>query len=295
MIASRSMAQSIASIQSLKALQLGVADLPNDATESLMSIGNLKHLSIQHRSLIGYPNIARSIILRSASTLQSLKMKGSSSWYDFLIDWEDFIQEDQSIASLKHSLVALKALSLSGLSFDEAFIKSLSKAIDFAALQELDVGVMAMCQDLFWEHLIETYTSTNENAYVKLKTLRLEIPSPNLDRTPANIQVWFGMQCRLLSLFNTLTTLEIKNFTYSEDEGEEDSILQPPRSLLQGILQQKSLTNLAMSYKAYNAERRVSWLSPSTVRTIIDGLPELQHFEFALDQDFVSHPLMPVV
>lgn len=113
--------------------------------------------------------------------------------------------------------------------------------------------------------------------------MQLKILRPQFD----GLQSWLGMIGHFLSLFDTLTTLEIKDIIHSREQVAEGE-LPLPNALLQGILIHEGLTTLAISHSEFQPRRQVPWLLPSTAKIIIDGLPYLKGFEFPLGKDVVS-------
>lgn len=276
-------------MESLKALRLDAAELWPVSAEPLMKVKNLKHLCVMGNPVAAARLLTRSVLLNSTSTLQSLQVRADPFRYNFLEDWEDLIRDRPEIAERKHSLVALKSLHLASIAFDETFIRSIGIAIDFTQLRELHLDILSRRQDLLWEHLIEVFSSAKRAGEpIHLKTLRIEVPSMGWDRSAADVQRWFGLQCRFLATFDTLTSLEIKDFTYSKQEVAADAKPDLPEELLQGFLAHKDLVNLNLSYRGYGTDTVIPTMSVSTTAAIIDALPHLRNFEFALSRDIVS-------
>jgi hypothetical protein len=285
------MAESIASMESLKALRLDLAELWPGSAEPLLKVKNLKHLCVMGNPVAVARHLTRSVLLNSTSTLQSLQVRADPFRYNFLEDWEDCIRDRPEIIDRKHSLVALKSLHLASMAFDEMFIRSIGIAIDFTQLRELHLDILSRRQDLLWEHLIEVFSSAKRAGEpIHLRTLRIEVPSIGWDRSVADVQRWFGLQCRFLATFDTLTSLEINDFTYSKREVAADAKPDIPEALLEGILAHNELVNLNLSYRGYGTDTVVPTMSVSTMTAIIDALPYLRNFELALSRDVVSVP-----
>lgn len=289
------MAERIASMESLKALRLDAAELWPVSAEPLMKVKNLKHLCVMGNPVSAARTLTRSLLLNSTSTLQSLQVRADPYRYNFLEDWEDVIRDRAEIADRKHSLVALKSLHLAWMAFDKTFIKSIGIAIDFTKLRELHLDIPSLSQDLLWEHLIEVFSSANRaGESIHLKTLRIRAPGSPSDRSVADVQRWFGLQCRFLATFDTLTSLGINDFRYSKQEVAADAKPEFPEALLEGILAHKDLVNLNLSYHGYSVDAIVPTMSVPTMTNIIDALPHLRNIEFAPGRDVVSVAVCPL-
>lgn len=252
----------------------------------LAKIKNLKHLDVEDYGfggMIGSGNhIVRSILLNSASTLRSLLVNSSSYSTNFLQDWEKMVSGVGSLKGKRYSLTALTSLTLDGMLFDENFIKSLQKAIDFLSLQHLSLGHLSKGRSLFFQHLTSLVSSRDPAAGISLRSLRLTISEYRYDATPQETKEDMEHQCRFLSSFDTLTSLEIHDYNQYPEEIPANPGLEG--IVLRAILKHKKLKTLKISYSGIVSGRKIPYLSAEIVETIIEGLPELEHFEFAPEE-----------
>lgn len=281
------MAQSMTSMNNLTAFRLYADEIEEDIAEAISNIKNLTHLAILNTTIVERGNTVRSILLNSTSTLQSLEVKSSSYFYNFVKDWEVMIANRRAFTRGESSLTALTSLSLCYLSFDEDFVKSLSKAIDLTRLHELTIQSLGRRQDLFLKQLITSFRAARDaGTKVKLRTLRMDMSSSQWDIKHVEEEAAFVLQCCFLHTFNTLTTLEIEKFMQSTavPHNTRPGI---PQSLLDGILRHKSLTDLSISPKPHESNDRTPWLSTSAVEAIRDALPKLRRFEHTPGQNMI--------
>jgi hypothetical protein len=270
------MAQSVASLKNLQALRLLSNKSEYEARAPLAKIKNLKHLSVED-GFSDKNGVIQSIVLNSASTLRSLAVTTDPYTTGCFQDWEKMVSANDPLSREKHSLTVLKYLSLCGMSFDTAFIKSLQKAVDFMGLRELTLGHLADGKHILFQHL--TTLTTSSATGICLRSLSLDMSESWYGETPEQVQTTLAAICYFISSFDTLTTLEIKNFNQYPDTIPVNPGL--PHALLQAILKHKNLKTLKISYAGMMGGRRIPFLSAKTVSAIIDNLPHLQDFEFA--------------
>jgi hypothetical protein len=276
------MGQSIASLKSLQALRLLSENPEVEAMTPLAKIKNLKHLSVENGSS-DENNVVQSILLNSTSTLQSLVVMTNLYATSFLQDWEKEVSADDALAKQKHSLTVLKSFTLGGASFDATSIKSLQRAIDFMGLRELTLGRLSDGKHLFFQHLTSLTTFSQNNATgISLRSLCLEMRDERYGEPFEQTQANFEAKCRFISSFDTLTTLEIKDYnqypaTIATNPGLSDT-------LLQAILKHKNLRSLKISYSGVLSGCKIPSLSAKTIAAIIDNLPQLQDLEFAPEE-----------
>jgi hypothetical protein len=276
------MADSIAALKNLQALCLVSArvEFNTEAMTPLAKIKNLKHLSIQSGS-IDDSKIMQSILLNSTSTLQSLAIETNSYAVAFLKDWEAQVSTNDALAKQKYRLKVLKSFTLCNASFDAPFVSSLQTAIDFMGLRELSLGPLSTGSRLFFQLLTElATTSKDRGTAISLRSLSIDMSNETYGGTLDPTQ--FDAKCRFISAFDTLTTLEIKDYNqYPESITTNPGL---SNTLLEAILTHKSLTCLKISYAGIMGNRKIPYLSATTVATIIDNLPQLQMFEFAPEE-----------
>jgi hypothetical protein len=200
-----------------------------------------------------------------------------------LQDWENKVSADNNLTKQKYSFATLKSFTLYGVSFDETFIKSLQRAIDFMRLHELTLGGLSNGRHLFFQHLTSLATSFQNGATgIRLRNLCLDMLDHNYGETAEQVQTSFESKCRFISAFKTLTTLEIKDYNqYSRTIATNPGL---PDMLLQPILQHKNLRSLKISYTRFNSGSKVPYLSATTVKSIVDNLSQLQELVFAPEE-----------
>ena len=276
------MGQSIASLRNLQALQLLSIEAEAEAMKPLANIKNLKHLSVETGNSDEY-DILQSILLNSTSTLRSLAVKTNLYATSFLQDWEKKVSADDALAKQKHSFAVLKSFSLCGVSIDATFIKSLQRAINFMGLHELTLGSITHCKHLFFEHLTSLAISSQNSAKgIRLRTLCLEMSRFRYGETIEHTQTNFDAECHFISAFDTLTSLEIKDYNQYPDTIATNPGLSD--SLLQAILKHKNLRSLKISYLGIMSGRKIPYLSATTVAALVDGLSQLQELMFAPEE-----------
>jgi hypothetical protein len=276
------MGQSIASLKNLQALRLLLKEPEVGAMTPLAKIKNLKHLSVENGGS-NENSIVQSILLNSTSTLRNLAVKTHSYATSFLQDWEKQVSADDSLVKQKHSFTVLKSFTLDGISFNATFIKSLQRAIDFMGLRELTLGHLSDGKHLFFQHLTSLATSfPNSATGISLESLRFEVSDGRYRQTLEQTQTNFEAKCQFISAFDTLTTLEIKDYNQYPD-----TITTNPRlsdTLLQAILKHRNLRSLKTSYTGAVSDCKIPYLSAKTVAAIIDNLPQLQNLDFAPEE-----------
>lgn len=282
------MGHSIASLKNLQAIRLRSNNFERGAMKPLAKIRNLKHLSVDDSGVGSAAiddNVIQPILQNSTSTLLSLDVKIHSYATNFLKDWEKKDSTDSTVSSQNHDFVALKSLTLSGISFDAAFIKSLQKAIDFMGLRELRLGSLSLGDHLFFQHLASlTPSSQNSATSVSLRTLCLDMSERDglYMQRPGEKTVVFEAKCRFISSFDTLTTLILEDYgQYSKEITTNPGL---PDILLQAIIKHKNLRTLRIPYRGQYSTCKIPYLSAATIATIIDNLPQLQEIEFAPEE-----------
>lgn len=283
------MAESLASLKSLKALSVCTARFEEGAMRSLSKVKNLQHLSVEDYSWgsgVGKDNVVRAMLLNSRSTLRSLSMKTSSYATCFLEDWEKMVSASKS--GQAHGLIALKSLSLSGVRFDEGnFLKSMQSAIDFAGLQELRLGRLSQGRHRLFQHLASLAGSAQDKR-IDLRTLSVDMSHNQRMETPEQEQMGFDAKCAFISSFNTLSTLELVDY----NQYPEEHVVNPGLSdtLLQAILKHENLKVFKMSYSGIISGYKIPYLSAETVATIVNNLPHLEEFVFAPEESEIVRP-----
>jgi hypothetical protein len=279
------MAQRIASIKNLRALRLLEIQEDVECLKPLTGIKNLKHLCLQYFDP-GHTDVFHALLLNSTSTLRSLVLDSRSMPSTLFDDWQNAVLEYSPLAQQEHRFTALKSLTLCGLFFDETVIASLQRAIDFKGLHELTLKGMLVGMNLLFDHLVGLTTS----AAIGLQTLCLDMSSEfpwgifATARTHPNQVASF----RFLYAFDTLTTLEIQNYTtrprpfFTDPAAEPDRLL-PTDPLFRIICRHKNLTKLRITHTGILGRQNIPAWSAATVAHLIQSLPRLQHLEFVPD------------
>ncbi|KAM0552364.1 hypothetical protein ACHAPJ_007924 [Fusarium lateritium] len=266
-------AQYLASLENLQALNLHLTSIRSDE-HVLMPLGNvknLKHLRVLHVE----DSIVQEILMRSQSTLKTLAIHASRGNSDFLEGFQEF----NSDGSHGHAFTSLERLELESVVFDEDSIKLIQKAFDLVGLQEIRLGRLVRGGTLFIRHLMGLLQSSNCQK-ISLRSLLLDVSHSKLSSAD-NDEVARDPSCALIASFDTLTSLELYTRRQLPDAIPGKSGMQD--SLLQAILRHSALKTLKISSTktTYDDTDKVLNLSAITVASIVDGLPDLQEFEFA--------------
>lgn len=274
------MADSIASLKKLNSLCLHRETADPDVINRLSGIKNLKHLSVECGSYHKKDHI-QSILLNSTSTLESLVLHVGRHANWILKDWVKKVSTDPIQQMQTPSFSALKSLNLTGFEFETSFAESLDRAIDFMGLHELRLGYLGSNQQLFYNHLAglaELNSQTRQP--IRLRNLRIDLTGDLIDDWEKESHL--KAKCQFISSFDTLTSLELFDYnqypeTVTTNPGLSDS-------LLQAILNHKKLRNLKLSYNGIMSGRKIPYLSPTTVASLVENLNQLQEITFAPEE-----------
>lgn len=274
------------SLKNLHSLSLHREGRDPDAMKLLSGIKNLRHLSIEGS---GYErgNDVQSIFLNSASTLESLTLRLDQYADWFLQDWVEKVSTDPKLRNQIHSFAALKSLSLTGFQFEASFTESLDRAIDVMGLHELRLGYLGKDQQLFYNHLAGLAQSDRQTGQpIGLRNLRIDLTGDLIDDVEK--EPYIKAKCQFISSFDTLTCLEL----FGYNQYPEGVTTNPGLSnvLLQAILKHKKLKILKISYNGIRSSRKIPYLSPITVGSLVDGLPQLQEITFAPEEANIVSP-----
>lgn len=266
----------------------------------MATIKNLKHLSIEDnlyafgcacnygRSILTEDHVVRSILLNSRSTLESLCVKTRSLKSNFLYNWQECSSDDGSLTTENHYLTALKSLTLSGITLDADFVESFRHAIKFSDLEAFTLIEAPTSKAIFFECLTG-FSSGSRN--LKLENLTLEIVQSRWGRSSEEHQEEFEAICRFISSFNTLRTLELKDYgQYPSNIATNPGL---PQMLLRAIVKHRKLQCLKISYGGITSGYKIPYLSAETVAFIVGNLSDLREFSFApVESDIVGSLLM---
>lgn len=295
-----SVAQSLASLQHLQALRLTVSNENFGDCKPMAMIKNLKHLSIEDnlyafgcacnygRSILTEDRVVRSILLNSRSTLESLCVKTRSVESNFLYNWQECSSEDESLTTENYYLAALKSLTLSGITLDADFVESFRHAIKFSDLEAFTLIEAPNSKAIFFNCLIG-FSSGASN--LKLENLTLEMHQSRWARPAEEHQEEFEAICRFISSFDTLRTLELKEYgQYPSNTATNPGL---PQILLRAIIKHRKLQRLKITYRGITCGYKVPYLSAETVAFIVDNLSDLREFSFApVESEIVGCLLM---
>ncbi|KAI1845243.1 hypothetical protein JX266_008553 [Neoarthrinium moseri] len=290
-VMNKSISQTIASLQSLKALYLYAERVGEEDISSLAHIKNLKHLVVRDHGwssiFVGHKlNVVQSMLRNSMSTLQSLTLHTNSSYGNPFGDWDKTLRTSTGANATRkddeaHNFAALKSLSLSGTLIDEDFMREFAKAIDVLRLRELTLAYLNDQECLFYPFLASLATSYRgtTDVPISLRTLNLRMSDDHLSFNNEQLGAYFDAKCHFISSFDTLTMLELLVYgEYPSGLGLANPGLS--ETLLQAILKHENLRVLRFSYSGWRSEYNIPSLGPKTVGRIIDGLPRLRELEF---------------
>jgi hypothetical protein len=285
---SRTIGQTISSLKKLKALRLISSAFENEDFTPFANIKNLKHLELEHYGgsgdIIDSRNSLQSMLRNSMSTLQSLALATTGFASNLLPYFESYDPGKDATMCENHSFTALRSLSLSSMMIDASAINALHKAIDFMRLGQLTIVNLGDPDGLLMRHLITLAVSSQSvGECIRLRSLFLNMSDHSFTATPAQEEAGFKAKCHFISSFDTLTTLELPNYgqypsNIATNPGLSDI-------LLQAILKHKNLKTLRISYSGIISGFKVPYLSAATVGAIIGGLPQLQEFDFAPQEE----------
>lgn len=291
------MAHNISSLKNLKAVRLISCGGEAEDMAPLANVEQLKHLNLIDNGLLGGSiddyKIEQSIIVNSLSTLQSLAVHSNIFHDNFLLDLDSKTSKKDA-ASNQSPLTALKSLTLFGYHFLESDSKSLERrlgAIDFTRLAQLNLTRFRDANGLLWQYLGRLSTlSEGTQSVISLRSLSFEMSDDISMNTPGQGKEDFEAQCRFIASFSSLTTLDL--LSYGEYPAVRANNPGLSSILLQAILKHKNLKTLRIRYKnGAKNNCKIPYLSAKTVEIILSGLPQLQEFEFAPEEDHIVSSL----
>ncbi|KAF5003872.1 hypothetical protein FDECE_9620 [Fusarium decemcellulare] len=289
-VLTKSMARNLVASRNLRALYLDLRGHEDGAMKLLRKMKNLKHLCVNDPGFCSKTlrddNALQTILLNSRSTLRSLAIRLSPHSITFLQNWEQQASKHGVRKDQKHSLTALESLYLSGAPFDWYFVQSLDRAIDFARLRELTLGNLSRGQVFLFDYLAQLFSlprATTE--IIQLRTLSVEMSagSRRAGQNPAEISALEHAKYNFLASFNTLQSLDIRNYDDYQDPIPVVSGLSD--TFLQAILKHENLTTLRLTPFGPDSDSRIPFLSLTTVAALIDNLPRLQEIKLAPEED----------
>ncbi|KAF4345160.1 hypothetical protein FBEOM_866 [Fusarium beomiforme] len=285
-----SMAESLAKLKNLKSLRLNAwqSSITSDSIVPLAKLRNLEHICIQDRSWGNITStgerVLQKMLLNSLSTLQTLDIRTSKYYSDFLVDWEDEIKaRNPDAMKQEHDFTALKSLSLYGISFAGNFcdkvMPNLTRAVDFLKLRELKLMKLEEGQLTFFKYLQDLFSKADKGD-IHLRQLCVEMKGPSPELGHAATEIHLEGIYRFISSFDSLTTLEIHEYNlYNRARESNDGL---SRRLLQSILNHPELETLRFRYRYVGSEPwEVPYVSHEIVNVLVKNLPRLRVLEFA--------------
>jgi hypothetical protein len=226
-----------------------------------------------------------SIIKNSRTTLVSLDIQ-----VDGLSPNDElFVNERSNATGNKETgFDVLQSLSLNCYRLEDGAAEALLRTIDFTKLTELTFGDFGDGSSSIFLRLAElARTSTSQGIYMNLRSLIMSLREFSHTATPEEINSRAAAKYGFISSFDNLKALELKDYgQYPEQVTTNPGLA---LTLLQAILKHKSLKSLGISYQGKMSGLAIPYLSATTIGAIVDGLPELEEFEFApVEADIVS-------
>ncbi|CEI66086.1 hypothetical protein FVEN_g4504 [Fusarium venenatum] len=271
------MATKLAVKKNLQALWLHTSWKNNSAAEALAATKGLKHLHLFTSNWFGTAGPPLELIWNSRSTLRSLDLDRSyfDSLYNEVVDKSNDKTES---SNLQHDLIALRSFSIKSATINTDEVDSLSRAIDFSALENLKFGYKNVKIGLLFRRLIEIFSAVTSTD-IKLRSLSLNLgsqASSNLTRMAANPEEE-DPGIDFISSFNTLTSLTVV------DAGIHSLDLPNPGlkdTLLQGLFMHTNLTTLEFRDSISIPGWKMPCLDTQMVKRFIENFPQLKHFHF---------------
>jgi hypothetical protein len=290
------MAESLSKLKNLKSLRLEPyqRSISSEAIIPLAKLSNLEHICIEDGSwgsiAVTDEKVLQSMLLNSLSTLQSLEVRTSQYYSDFLVDWEDQVRaRNPDALKQEHDFTALKSLRLHGICFTGDFcgnvMPNLTRAFDFLKLRELKLMRLEEGQLTFFKHLQDLFSKADKRD-IHLRKLCLEMKGPGYgyESSYAEVEVHLEGMYRFISSFDSLTSLEIHDYNMYNKNVQSNPGLS--RRLLQSIVKHTELETLRFHYRHMGSEPwEIPFVSAETVNILVKNLPQLRVFEFAPQED----------
>ncbi|KAH8655836.1 hypothetical protein BX600DRAFT_470396 [Xylariales sp. PMI_506] len=292
----KSIGESLESMPNLRALRVCNKNTDADNLKSLANLKNMKHLYLQETEGARNTEIKQkayqSMLLNSTSTLRSLVISANTYSANVFDTWaEESLAANGTHSDGKYDFTALELLSIAGLPIRPAVIKSFQRAFDFMRLKELEFGYGLDKDCLLFPYLTRVAESSarvtdSGSSAINLRKLSLSMSYRTLWNTHEQQRASLEAKCRFISAFDTLTTLELSNYgQYPRTQSINPGLSE---MLLQAILKHKMIKTLRIYYRGIPGDLKIPYLSAETVGRIIDGLPQLQEFEFAPEEEQVD-------
>ncbi|VUC35383.1 unnamed protein product [Clonostachys rosea] len=275
-----SIAESIASLQSLKALGIRKNRCPG-TLGALERIANIQHLKYEMASSSPSEIQALSPLLtNSASTLKSLTVTMMGLKYiNFPSTQGASLSENWKSSEVL--LPNLSSLTLRGYFIDEDSIRSLVRVVNLLHLRELHLnfGSESEGQHLLLQQLARLAKSTSREN-IAIESLEITLPQEDRRYDPPVHPPFLGGEAaalgHFLSSFDSLRNLILWDCFLTWKGKMEVS-----NQLVQGIVSHKDLRVLRFQYLSYVGPlRRWAKFAHDKVAIFVNNLPELQEFGF---------------
>ncbi|KAF5988291.1 hypothetical protein FBULB1_1515 [Fusarium bulbicola] len=273
------MAEGLSKMENLKSIRLDPYEhsIKSEAMISLTKLSNLEHICIEDR---GYGSIVvanerplQSMLLNSLSTLQSLEIRTSKYYSEFLGDWE---------GKLKARNPDPLEQGFSG-DFCENMMPNITRAFDFLKLRELNLMGLEEGQLTFFKHLEDLFSEADKRD-IHLRKLCLDMKGPDYQSNYAETEVHLEGMYRFILSFDSLTSLEIHDYNMYNTNVQSNPGLS--RRLLQSVVKHTGLETLRFHYRYSGSEPwDIPFASAENVNILTKNLPSLQVFEVAPQED----------
>ncbi|RBR07087.1 uncharacterized protein FIESC28_10833 [Fusarium coffeatum] len=271
-----SMAKSLASNNHLRALHLKISEGRMPDVLPLTAIKGLRHLHLETADVYTTADSPLALIWNSRSTLRSLTLD-KSCFQRFYKNKMDRTEELDESSERRYDFTTLKSLSLQRVSWlmDPDEVDAVTRAIDFTALESLDLSHQSKRLSLLFRRLSSIFSSA-ESTKIKVQKLSLNMGYQAFtnrgDQTAKTEEEEPGLE--FISSFDTLTSLTV--YVHSADL--PNPVLKD--AMLQGILKHKNLSNLEFMNTYSIRDWDAPYLDANTVALLVDNLPRLRHFRF---------------
>lgn len=269
------MAKSLAANDHLRALHLRISEGRTPDASPLTRIKGLRHLHLESADFYTTEDSPLALIWNSRSTLRSLTLD-KTCFQHFYKNKMDRVEELNGSSERQYDFTNLKSLSLQRVSWtmDEDEVDAVTRAIDFTALESIDLSHQSMRMSLLFQRLTSIFSST-EGDRIKLRRLSLNLGYQAFtSRGDQTVKTEEEPGLEFISSFDRLTSLTV--YVHSADL--PNPVLKD--AMLQGILKHKNLSTLEFmsTYSVRNWD--TPYLDANTVALLIDNLPKLRHFRF---------------
>ncbi|KAF5575844.1 hypothetical protein FPCIR_12983 [Fusarium pseudocircinatum] len=273
------MAEGLSKMKNLKSIRLDPYEhsIKSEAITSLAKLSNLEHICIEDRGwgsiVVANERLLQSMLLNSLSTLQSLEIRTSKYYSDFLGDWEDKLKARNPDALER---------GFSG-DFCENMMPNITRAFDFLQLRELNLMSLEEGQLTFFKYLEDLFSKADKRD-IHLRKLCLDMKGPDAELSYAETEVHLEGMYRFISSFDSLTGLEIHDYNMYNTNVQSNPGLS--RRLLQSVVKHTGLETLRFHYRHTGRDRwEIPYVSVESVKILVRNLPSLRVFEFEPEED----------